>query len=80
VLKPARGPAPAGSGDVRVAAADALAEIATPADKNAVDGLTALSTDRMLRRDRTLMQSVNNALRKIKAKKPPPDTTGESQE
>src|SRR5262249_50334292 len=40
VLKPAKGPPPAGSGDLRAEAAGALAEIATPADKSAVDTLT----------------------------------------
>ena len=69
VLKPAKGAPPAGSGDLRAEAATALAEIATPADKSAVDTLTTLSTDRMLRRDRTLMKAVNDALKKIEAKK-----------
>jgi HEAT repeat protein len=69
VLKPTKGQPSAGSGDLRVEAAGALAEIATPADKSAVDALTTLSNDRMLRRDRTLMKAVNDALKKIQAKK-----------
>jgi HEAT repeat protein len=69
VLKPGKGMPPAGSGQLRAEAATALAEIATPDDKSAVDTLTALSTDRMLRRDRTLMKAVNDALKKIQSKK-----------
>ena len=67
VLKPAKGPAPAG--DLRAEIATALGEIASPNDKPAVDVLTALSTDRGLRRDRTLMKAVNDALKKIQSKK-----------
>jgi hypothetical protein len=69
VLKPTKGQPPTGSGDLRAEAAGALAEIATPADKSAVDTLTTLSNDRMLKRDRTLMKAVNDALKKIQAKK-----------
>jgi HEAT repeat protein len=69
VLKPAKGPPATGAGDLRTEAAIALGEIATPEDKPAVDALTALSTDRMIRRDRTLMKAVNDALKKIQAKK-----------
>jgi HEAT repeat protein len=69
VLKPAKGPQPAGSGDLRAEAATALAEIATADDKSAVEALTALSTDRASRRDRTLMKAVGDALKKIQSKK-----------
>jgi HEAT repeat protein len=69
VLKPGKGQPPPGSGDLRAEAATALAEIASPEDKPAIDTLTALSTDRMIRRDRTLMKAVNDALKKIQSKK-----------
>jgi HEAT repeat protein len=69
VLKPAKGPPAAGSGELRAEAATALAEIATADDKSAVDALTSLSTDRAARRDRTLMKAVNDALKKIQTKK-----------
>jgi HEAT repeat protein len=68
VLKPAKGPPPAGSGDIRVEAATALGEIATPSDKRAVEMLKTVSDDKMLRRDRMLMKAVNDALKKIQAK------------
>lgn len=67
VLKPPKGPPPAG--DLRTAAAEALGEIATPSDKQTVTLLTDLSNDKALRRDRALMQAVNDALKKIKGKK-----------
>lgn len=69
VLKPAKGAPPAGSGDIRAEAASALAEIATADDKSVVETLTTVSSDRMLRRDKTLMKAVNDALKKIQAKK-----------
>jgi HEAT repeat protein len=70
VLKPAgKGTPPAGSGDLRAEAASALAEIANADDKAAVEALTTLSNDRMLRRDRTLMKAVNDALKKVQSKK-----------
>jgi HEAT repeat protein len=68
VLKPAKGPPPPGSGDIRAEAATALGEIATPTDKRAVEVLKSVSDDKMLRRDRTLMKAVNDALKKIQAK------------
>jgi HEAT repeat protein len=68
VLKPTKRPPAAGSGDVRAEAASALGEIAGPDDKSAVEALTTLSNDRMLRRDRTLMKAVSDALKKIQAK------------
>jgi HEAT repeat protein len=68
VLKPGKGPPPAGSGDIRAEAAAALGEIATTNDKRAIDTLKAASEDRMIRRDRTLMKAVNDALKKIQSK------------
>jgi HEAT repeat protein len=69
VLKPAKGNPPAGSGDLRAEVATALGAIASPEDKPAVDTLTTVSKDKMLARDRTLMKAVNDALKKIQAKK-----------
>jgi HEAT repeat protein len=69
VLKPVKGTPPAGSGDLRVEVANAIGEIASPDDKPAVDSLTSLSNDRMVKRDRTLTKAIADALKKINAKK-----------
>jgi HEAT repeat protein len=68
VLRPGKGAQPAGIGEIRAEAATALGEIATPTDKGALETLKAVSDDRMLRRDQTLMRAVNGAMKKIKSK------------
>jgi HEAT repeat protein len=68
VLKPAGNNAMPRGGDFRPEVAEALGQIAGPDDKAAVDTLTALSTDRQVR-DRNLKKAINDALKKIQAKK-----------
>ena len=68
VLRPGKGAQPAGIGEIRAEAATALGEIATPTDKGALETLKAVSDDRMLRRDQTLMRAVNGEMKKIKSK------------
>jgi hypothetical protein len=68
VLKPGRDNAMPRGGDFRTEVADALGQIAGPDDKAAVDTLTALAADRQIR-DRNLKKAINDALKKIQAKK-----------
>lgn len=68
VLKPAKGGAMPRGTDFRPEVATALGEIATPADKTAVDALKTLSEDRAIRRDRNLQKAIADALKKINAK------------
>ena len=68
VLKPAGNNAMPRGSDFRPEVAEALGRIVGPDDRTAVDTLTALSTDRQVR-DRNLKKAINDALKKIRAKK-----------
>ena len=56
-------------GDIRLEAAAALGEIAMPSDKDALEALKSINADKGAKKNKTLFDTVNGAVKKIEARK-----------
>jgi hypothetical protein len=55
--------------DIRLEAADALGNIASASDKDVLEALKAINADKGAKRNKTLFETVNTAIKKIEARK-----------
>ncbi len=56
-------------GDIRLEAADALGNIATADDKDVVDALKSINGEKGAKKNKTLFDTINGAVKKIEARK-----------